>query len=171
MSDSHVRPKKFWKEKTHPELISRRSRYRRSIDSLLASAVSCNESLSHRPNCRLLARYLLERAWNNERERIVSSISVYDERSAMIQATHLRTPRIRGDNANRNKHLAARDRHVSARIYYIPNTHTLDERLKGCTRPRNHDRDNDEHAAGPFLLPTSADESHRYLGYSSFKPT
>lgn len=41
-------------------------------------------------------------------------------------------PCIRGDNANRNKHLAARERHVAARIYYIPNAHTLDERLKGC---------------------------------------
>lgn len=65
----------------------------------------------------------------------LASFSTFSPRSRWIRAgTRLwhTSACIRGDNANRNKHLAARERHVAARIYYIPNAHTLDGRLKGC---------------------------------------
>lgn len=44
-------------------------------DRFAISPMSCNESLSHRPNCRSPTRYLLERAWNNERDERLSRIS------------------------------------------------------------------------------------------------
>ena len=42
---------------------------------------------------------------------------------------------------------------MADRIYYIPNAHTLDGRLKGVARAKNHDdRDNDILLS--FLLPS-----------------
>lgn len=103
-------------------------------------------------NCQPPARYLPpERRVMKEGERRSSTpplpTSSYPAWRTPARLWHGRAC-IRGDNANRNKHLAAREWHVATGIYYIPTAHTLDGRLKGCFYARkNHDRDND----GTFL--------------------